>query len=335
MSKITYFFKRLVRIDTQRFRKTFRELQEITGKNPVGLALDLLICGLRYNAGYMDYKIARMDRLNHAQRRTVITRGISNDIVARMNDKAYWHFFDDKCQFNEVFSKWVQREWLRADSTLTAEALAAFCEGKGPFFIKPLEGSSGEGVERVEPRDFADIPAFLKRLRDKGDCIVEETVIQHPLMAQLYPGSVNTVRIATLLGDKDEGLVYAFVRIGNGRVMDNVDAGGMAARVDLKTGVINTVAADKQGHEYNRHPLTDAVITGFQLPDFEEAKAICLEAMRVIPQVRFVAWDVALTPEGPRLIEGNSFPSHAVPQFAAHYPDGIGILPEFRRFITI
>ena len=335
MSKITYFFKRLVRIDTQRFKDTFRELRHLTGKSPVGLAADLFWCGIRYNAGYMDYKIARMDRLNAAQRRTVITRGISNDIVARMNDKAYWYFFDDKCVFNEVFSKWVLREWLRADSKLTEADLAAFCAGKGPLFVKPLQGSSGVGVERVEPRDFADIPAFLQRLRDKGDCILEETVVQHPEMARLYPGSVNTVRIATLLGDRDEGLVYAFVRIGNGRVMDNVDAGGMAARVSLDSGVINSVAADKQGHEYNRHPLTDAVITGFLLPDFEAAKAMCLEAMRVIPQVRFVAWDVALTPEGPRLIEGNSFPSHAVPQFAAHYPDGIGILPEFRRFITI
>ena len=30
-----------------------------------------------------------------------------------------------------------------------------------------------------------------------------------------------------------------------------------------------------------------------------------------------------------------SFPSHAIPQFAAHYPDGIGILPEFEKFIDL
>ena len=61
---------------------------------------------------------------------------------------------------------------------------------------------------------------------------------------------------------------------------------------------------------------------------------MCLDAMRVVPQVRYVAWS-ALTEKGPRFIEGNSFPSHAVPQFAAHYPDGIGILPEFRKFIDV
>ena len=62
---------------------------------------------------------------------------------------------------------------------------------------------------------------------------------------------------------------------------------------------------------------------------------MCLKAAEKVPEMRFIAWDVAITENGPTFIEGNSFPSHAVPQFAAHYPDGIGILPEFRKFIDI
>ena len=172
-------------------------------------------------------------------------------------------------------------------------------------------------------------------MKENGPAVLEEVVKQHPDMARLCPTSVNTVRIATLLGDKKEGIVYAFLRIGNGRVMDNVDCGGMAARVDLDSGKLLTVGADKQGNTYAVHPLTGTPIVGFQVPYFEEAKKMCLEAMHVVPQLRFVAWDVAITPEGPRFIEGNSFPSHAVPQFAAHYPDGIGILPEFKKFIDL
>ena len=68
---------------------------------------------------------------------------------------------------------------------------------------------------------------------------------------------------------------------------------------------------------------------------WEEAKAMCLKAAQKVPQLRFIAWDVAITADGPRFIEGNSFPSHAIPQFAAHYPDGIGILGEFRKFIDL
>lgn len=53
-----------------------------------------------------------MYRLNDAQRATVITRGISNSIVRGMNDKAYWHFFDDKTQFNALFREYIPRKWL-------------------------------------------------------------------------------------------------------------------------------------------------------------------------------------------------------------------------------
>ena len=99
--------------------------------------------------------------------------------------------------------------------------------------------------------------------------------------------------------------------------------------------MIAGVGANKAGEAYELHPMTGKRIPGTQIPFWEEAKAMCLEAMHRVPQVRFVAWDVAITADGPRFIEGNSFPSHAVPQFAAHYPDGIGILPEFRKFIDI
>ena len=164
---------------------------------------------------------------------------------------------------------------------------------------------------------------------------MEDKVIQHEAIAALCPTSVNTIRVATLLGDKKEGIVYAYIRIGNGKVMDNVDCGGMAAPVDLETGVISGVGANKAGEAFELHPMTGKRIPGTQIPYWDEVKAMCLDAMHVVPQVRFVAWDVAITPEGPVFIEGNSFPSHAIPQFAAHFPDGVGILPRFEEFIDL
>ncbi len=335
MSRISYVIGRIGKMDFSRMRETALMLHKKTGRSTLWLLADMGKCAVRYNAGYMDYKIAEMYRLNDAQRCTVITRGISNEIVRRMNDKAYWHFFDDKTQFNTTFAKWIGRDWIKIDETLTEDALAAFVQGKDQIIYKPLEGSSGQGIEKYTRDAWKDLGAFRKLLVEAGPGIAEEVVIQHPEMSRLCPTSVNTVRIATLIGDKKEGIVYAFLRIGNGRVMDNVDCGGMAARVDLESGRLLTVGADKQGNTFEKHPITGTPIVGFQIPWFEEAKQMCLEAMRVVPQVRFVAWDVAITADGPRFIEGNSFPSHAVPQFAAHYPDGIGIMPEFRKFLDI
>ena len=336
MSKISFVIKRALRMDWKRMWETAGMLTEKSGKSRLWLLCDMARCAVKYNAGYMDYKIAAMYKLNDAQRRTVITRGISNSIVRRMNDKAYWHSFDDKAEFNTLFADQVGRKWIKADAGLTLDALKEFLEDLPSVLFKPLEGSSGVGIVKFEKKDWQDdLPAFLEKLRGMGEGLLEELLIQHPTMAAMCPTSVNTVRIATLLGDKQEGIVYAFLRIGNGKVMDNVDQGGMAARVDLASGKLLTVAADKAGNVYEKHPMTGTPIIGFTIPYFEEAKAMCLEAMRKVPQVRFVAWDVAITADGPRFIEGNSFPSHAVPQFAAHYPDGIGILPEFRKFIDV
>ncbi len=336
MSRLTYFFKRLVKMDWKAMWKTTGLLKQRSGKSRLWLMADMLKCAVKYNAGYIDYKIAQMYNLNEQQRKTVITRGISNTIVRRMNDKAYWHFFDDKSQFNELFKEWIPRKWLLINDETKPEDIAAIAAGETQLIGKPLEGSSGQGIERFTDADWADGPeAFLKLLKDKNIGILEEIVKQHEAMASLCATSVNTCRIATLLGDKQQGIVYAFLRIGNGKVVDNVDCGGMAARIDLATGTLLTVGADKQGNTFEKHPKTGTPIVGFTIPYWEEAKAMCLEAAKKVPQMRFVAWDVAITPDGPTFIEGNSFPSHAIPQFAAHYPDGIGIMPEFRKFMDI
>ena len=334
MANLSFLIRRALRMDWKAMRKTADMLHEKTGKSRLWLMADMARCARKYGAGYVDYKIAEMYRLTDAQRATVITRGVSNAIVSRMNDKAFWHFFDNKCEFNDLFTKQVRREWIDLTKA-SEEKFAAFLQGRGDVICKPIDGSSGQGIEKHTPEEYGDPKALYAQLKERGIGIVEDRVQQHPDISALCPTSVNTIRVATLLGDKKEGIVYAYIRIGNGKVMDNVDCGGMAAPVDLETGVICGVGADKAGHVYENHPMTGHPIRGTQIPYWKEVRQMCLKAMRVVPQVRFVAWDVAITPDGPIFIEGNSFPSHAIPQFAAHFPDGTGILPRFREFIDV
>ncbi len=328
MNKLSYLASRLRRMDWRAMLRTARMLHKKTGKPTAWLLSDMARCATRYGAGYVDYKIAEMYRLTPEQRATVITRAVSNRIVAKMNDKAYWHFFDDKAEFNTLFADEVRRGWIDLRAA-TPESLAAWADGRGDVIGKPIDGSSGVGIQKFKK---GALPS-LEALRAQGIGLLEDLVIQHPALSALCPTSVNTMRIATMLGDKKEGIVYANLRIGNGSVVDNVDQGGMAAPIDLDTGRLKGVGADKKGNRFEKHPITGVTIRGYQLPYWKEACDMCLSAMRKVPELRFVAWDVAVTADGPVFIEGNSFPSHAVPQFAAHYPDGIGILPRFREFI--
>ena len=56
-------------------------------------------------------------------------------------------------------------------------------------------------------------------------------MVQHPDMASSVPHvGEHAAALPRCWGIKKQGIVYAFLRIGNGKVMDNVDCGGMAAR---------------------------------------------------------------------------------------------------------
>ena len=223
MSRMQYFWNRVFKMDWKAMWKTTGILKKRSGKSRLWLLRDMLKCATKYNAGYMDYKIAQMYRLNDDQRKTVITRGISNEIVRRMNPKEYWHTFDDKAEFNTVFARWIPRKWLKITPETDTEALFELCRRSESLIGKPLEGSSGVGIRKYGRESWQAGPeAFLKQLLADGIGILEEVVQQHPAMAGLCPTSVNTCRIATLLGEKRQGIVYAFLRIGNGQAGEHL-----------------------------------------------------------------------------------------------------------------
>ena len=81
MSRLQFFWHRLVRMDWKAMWKTTGLLKKRSGKSRLWLLIDMLKCAVKYNAGYMDYKIAQMYKLNDEQRKTVITRGISKPLT--------------------------------------------------------------------------------------------------------------------------------------------------------------------------------------------------------------------------------------------------------------
>ena len=168
MSRLTYMIKRAMKMNYGAMIKTANMLNKKTGKSRVWLLADMVKCAAKYNAGYIDYKIAEMYRLNDSQRRTQITRGISNSIVARMNDKKFWHFFDNKTEFNELFAAQVRRSWLNLVEA-SEEEFAKFLEGRGDIICKPIDGSSGQGILKCTPEEYAD-PKALYAALDKALC---------------------------------------------------------------------------------------------------------------------------------------------------------------------
>ena len=153
-------------------------------------------------------------------------------------------------------------------------------------------------------------------------------------MQNLNSSSINTVRVITVFKNNKAYIVAAYIRIGNGKIVDNFNNGGMSAPINVDTATVEFPALDKKGNLYEKHPLTNTPIIGFKIPKWDEIQKLVTEAGKIVPQVRFVGWDVCISEHGPLLIEGNNFPGHDIYQLPPHRKDGIGVLPQFERILN-
>lgn len=335
MANPIYILRRLFNMNYKNFFDSVDRVSKKANKSKFYTFYDMVWSGMRYGAGYVDYDVIGFYKLDAEQRKTMLTRGINNKYVKNLNDKNYWHIFDNKNEFNSTFSKFITRDWIYPISEKKEEAIA-FMKSHDIFMAKPNNGQCGKGIEKINVKKYKrNYEKLYKHLVDNKLELLEELIVQHENMSSLNPSSVNTIRMVTAMNDKNEVTVLAtFIRIGNGKCVDNFNSGGMTAKVDENTGIILEEAVDKSGKLYEKHPISGTTIKGFQIPKWEEALCMVKEAAFSSQKVRYVGWDVAITNDGVTLIEGNQFPGHDIYQVAEKMENGaIGILPKFKKAI--
>ncbi len=332
MISLKYIAQRLMRMNYAGLWNKLNYLHEKTGKNRIALLWDMQQCAVKYGAGYMDYDLFEMYRLTPEQRDTYLTRGRNDELVKKYNQPEYLKYFTDKAEFNTRFGDYIHRDWVRFTGENRQE-VQEFLNRHDSFILKPLDGCCGRGVEKFHRKDFGgSVAETYRAVEALGiECELEELIQQHPAVASVYPGAINTVRTVTINKDGNVHIICAYFRIGNnGKHVDNFNNGGMVAPVDEKTGIVKDSAIDKNKVLYPVHPATGTAIRGFQFPDWDKAMEMVKKAAQEVPQMGYVGWDVAFAQSGPCLVEGNEFPGHDIYQLPEHTPDGYGIMPKFR-----
>ena len=329
MGNIKYILKRLKTMDKKAMFEKVNYIHKKTGKSKIYLLCDMLKCARKYGAGYMDYDLFEMYNLTPEQRDTYITRGRNNEIVSKYNDKNYFHIFENKNEFNELFKDYIKREWVDVKDT-PKENVIAFMQRHPVFMAKPVDGGCGHGIEKIDTSQYSSLDeVYDKLVQGNNNFELEEVIKQHPAVSAIYPDAINTVRVVTILKDGIPHVICAYFRIGNGKFVDNFNSGGMVAPVNEITGEVMDRAIDKKKNLYETHPQTGAKIKGFKFPDWDKAIEMCKKAAKVVPQMGYIGWDVCFTPDGPIFVEGNEFPGHDIYQLPEHTPNKIGMMPKF------
>jgi len=333
MDKIKFLIKRMFQMNFNSMFEKINLINKKTGKNKIYLFFDMLVCAIKYQSGYMDYYIFEMYAVPRKNRKTYLTRGMNNRFIKRLNDKSYMHIFGNKDEFYERYKEFMGREYIGLSRAPKEEAIAWIPKYE-VLIGKPKSGSCGKGIVKVNVKDYETAEKLYDYFIENNIDLVEKCIVQHDAINNLHPISVNTIRIVSVLREGVPTILCAYFRIGNGKFVDNFNSGGMVVPVEVETGLVKYKAIDKAGNIYAKHPLTGVDIIGFKIPLWEECKAMVLKASVITPQMGIVGWDVAVTKDGPVLIEGNGFPGHDIYQLPVHTPDKIGMLPVFEAGIN-
>ena len=303
---------------TANYKRFFTKLKAIAkqeNRSFLGLVFDTGWCIFHYGMALTDYLNYKIYSRTTEERKRYASVRHQNSFYETVNPSEYKKRFTVKPIFLKEFAAYTKRDFI-VPAEGNYEEFLAYIQSRECFISKPYDGIAGQDGKKVYSKDITDPKAYFE------ECItnrifLEDLVIQHPGMNVLCPTSVNTMRIMTFNDHGKARILWMGLRIGNGvHPVDNFHARGMVVGVDPETGRLIGNAINTDNEEFSHHPTTGVQIDGFQIPCFEEAKELVLKAALESDKILLVGWDVAISENGPLIIEGNRRPGFVLPQVA-------------------
>lgn len=308
MKKIKFILDQINRIST-----TAEKAVPLARKKKISLFIDVLKCYILYGANDEDYLGLELYKKSASERNSFITSGRNYKYLYNNHytneDKS---IFLSKCEFNPQFSKFFNRRWMSTKGATLSE-INDFMDSLDEVIVKPDLGLQGLGVYKIKKTDLKKREEFIRILpisnKDgKGEnYVIEEVIKQHVDMAYFNESSVNTCRIETITDKSGKAHLLNTIVImgGKGSVISNTHTGGVMAHVDPETGIVDSKGRNPEGFFFLSHPGTGALLPGRVIPFWHEVIELALKAAEERPTARCVGWDIAVTENGPDLIEGN------------------------------
>lgn len=292
------------------------------------LAADYLYCRLRFGVTHYEYlNFGFYDFSDHYRK----------NFLLKKHRKKYHHiqtkFFTlSKYTFYRRIPDLYRREVLLAPHC-GQERFLEFLKKHKTIIIKPDTGCVGRGVEKVEYTDDTAALEVFATFDKTSPTICEELIRQHEVLSRLHPYCVNTVRVLSLLQDDEVHILAATLKIGTdpGSLVENKKGKGLAADVDTQTGIVTSYGMDGHCNRIVHHPVSGVQIIGIQIPCWQEALTLVKEAHKRLPQCRFYGWDIAITEDGPDIVEANGTPADRASQAISRTPKGGKIIPLLKK----
>lgn len=186
------------------------------------------------------------------------------------------------------------------------------------FVAKPAADSAhGKGVGVYKVADIVEFGGSKIKMEDILSCgkmvLFESLIKQTEQLSRINASSVNTVRMMTALYPNQEvKMIAAFIKIGRaGSCVDNAGSGGnVDCAVNLETGELYNAQQFNSWEDVfpiEKHPDSGNQLNGIVIENWDEIKKTVMAWQAQIPYLKTIGWDVALTDNGPVIVEINNW----------------------------
>ena len=331
--RILYFGYYIKKLDYSKFKKFLNHTSLTSGKSKFFLFSDMLYSIFSYNISILEYFQFRFFELKHSERKTWAGSGYMYEYQKRMNPIANRSILSDKKLFDIEYKEFIKHfsvslDQLASNNNLFNELIQNRTER---IVIKSSTGGCGIGIEVLPTKDLTEEKLRLK-LIETGNDLVEDYVVQHDDLMNLSSSGLNTIRIITqLTADNKVEIIGCRLRITVNSHVDNLAAGNIVASINTDTGEVYTdaVYSDMTKPPVTHHPITALKIKGFKVPHWPQTIELIKKAACKNSKNKSIGWDVAITNNGPELIEGN----HDWCKLVWQLPEQKGLKPVLDKYL--
>ncbi|GAA4107325.1 hypothetical protein GCM10022393_02520 [Aquimarina addita] len=193
---------------------------------------------------------------------------------------------------------------------------------KERLFLKLTEGQQGNGAIMLHKKTLSKNSSYIWKILKDNSYIHQEVINQHNDINAFFDKAANTIRLETYV-DKAKNIHFlgCFIRFGAGdAIVDNASSGGLFIPIHIETGILfdQAITTLKGGaKKFLEHPDSNIIFKNFEIPFFQQVKEEVIKATTLLPS-RLIGWDIAITPTGPILIEGNHIPGLLHGEYSYH-----------------
>lgn len=261
--------------------------------------------------GYVDYLKGNYINLSNEEKKNYLTKRNYVRLVKYLNKRGYQMIFHDKIVFNRIFKDYIGRDFIDIRE-VGYKGFKKFVTGKENVFAKKHNSFGGDGVTKVNIAG-EDLKVLFNQLYNNKQYLIEDTLIQNEYLDWINPKAVNNVRLVTLLKEGEVYVVFKTLRINAGSE-EVISCHDIYMTLDDEGNVLGNVV-DDECNIYKKHPVTGFKFKGAKIPHMDKALELVKSAAKLVPEMRWIGWDVAITEDGAAIIEGNNYPSFGLHQF--------------------